>query len=178
MKHKFYIALVCLVCFTLFYFFVYVYKPFGERKIRAIRNKVKLETNACQDLDSWAGSYYMGDGLGTSAVFDVALKSGFAFVDEGDLGVWDWNYGKVKLINDKRLKLVFARNNESVWIAEELVIVKWGRRFYLIPSTRMTDFCEAVKEGREPRNEMRGSFFLRIGDSEIEVDGSPDLPGK
>ncbi|MBN2031238.1 hypothetical protein JW824_13470 [bacterium] len=164
------------MCLIIFIYLRYGNLIFAGHRIQTIRKGIEAETGANQEPDCWAGSYYMGDGLGSDAYLDIALKSGFAFEEHGCLGLYDRNYGKVKFENDGRLKLIFALPNENVMISNELIIVKWGKRTYLIPPDRIPKFCEAIKNKMEPRYGMRGLFFLREGDNGIEVDGRPDLP--
>ena len=59
-------------------------------------------------------------------------------------------------------------------VERSLVQVRWDRRCYLIPPGKMQEFRDAIIEGSEPRDGLRGSFYVR---SPIEpADGLPDTP--
>lgn len=64
-----------------------------------------------------------------------------------------------------------------------LLPLKWGERIYLVDEKDLDNFTSAINFGLEPRSEMRsepyyGSFYLRQGDEQKEVSGSPALPEK
>ena len=126
----------------------------------------------------WAGEYYDGDGLEVSASLFIAPKSGFAFWQQGDMGLDDLNYGGVEA-SGGRLRLLFElprRRGDFVGIEPELTLVLWGDRHYLIDSGRMPDFVDHVNAGFEPRHGNPGSFLLRRGDEHKAAHGAPDIP--
>jgi hypothetical protein len=65
-------------------------------------------------------------------------------------------------------------------VYNELQVVTWGPREYLVPKTFLVDFCDAVNAGLEPRRDNRavhGCFLLRRGDEAVPCTGSPGVPG-
>ncbi len=52
--------------------------------------------------------------------------------------------------------------------------IRWQERFYLIPPERMQDFCDAIIDGDEPRDEGSGKFYLRSPRGQVL--GVPELP--
>jgi hypothetical protein len=52
--------------------------------------------------------------------------------------------------------------------------IRWQKRLYLIPPERMQDFCDAIIDGDEPRDEGSGEFYLRSPRG--QVSGAPELP--
>jgi hypothetical protein len=128
---------------------------------------------------AWAGKYYYGDGLGVNVNLAVAPESGFVFEWEGCLGLYDRNYGSIRL-RDDRLQLSCELRNDAKGgfgaIPTDFTPIRWGGRHYLIPSEQLIGFCNAVNSREEPRNEAHGSFLLREGDEKQSVSGAPKLP--
>src|SRR6185437_522232 len=56
-----------------------------------------------------------------------------------------------------------------------LFVLHWGRRDYLIDRDALWDFVGDINAGFEPRSDERGAF-LRLGDWQRKVKGSPPLP--
>lgn len=72
-------------------------KKFSKRAdaiLEARKKQIQQELESLKG-DSWAGSYYYGDGLGVNVELTLAPKSGFAFTWHGCLGLYDMNYGNV-----------------------------------------------------------------------------------
>jgi hypothetical protein len=65
---------------------------------------------------------------------------------------------------------------EGKWLLNNLVVVKWGRRRYLVASEQFKAFCNAVNLGNEPRNSELGDFALGEGQHVIAVTGRPGVP--
>lgn len=129
---------------------------------------------------SWAGSYYYGDGTGVNVSLDLAPKTGFVFRWNGCMGLYDQNYGAVEEKPGK-LHLECELPNERKGfrgIATELVPVNWGKRHYLLRADGMMDFVNDVNAGSEPRGGAWGSHLLRRGDEALPVEGEPMLPAK
>jgi hypothetical protein len=59
---------------------------------------------------------------------------------------------------------------------KEFLPVRWGPRKYLIARQRIPDFLDAIRRGSEPREMNWSLFYLREGDWDKPVRGSPDLP--
>lgn len=63
--------------------------------------------------------------------------------------------------------------------SEELTLipVRWGTLIYMIESTRITEFCNAVNLGWEPHDsQMPTSFFFRELVKDQPITGLPELP--
>jgi hypothetical protein len=58
----------------------------------------------------------------------------------------------------------------------DFVPVHWGDRLYLAPAKSGAAFCDSVNQGEEPRDNIHGMFYLRSGDWEKKVKGSPTVP--
>jgi hypothetical protein len=145
----------------------------ADAKREAVAAEVKQLGN-----HPWAGEYYYGDGLGVNISVSIAPQAGYVYEWHGCLGLYDRNYGAVKLAND-RIELTFTfdnKNGGSKRISEAYVPVQWGDRHYLIGDDEMIEFCHAVNSGRESRGDRHGYFLLRRGDEEKKVDGFPAVP--
>ena len=55
-------------------------------------------------------------------------------------------------------------------------VVNWGDRVYLVADGAVSDFCNAINQGWEPRDRQDGEFHLREGDWRHPSTGAPDLP--
>jgi hypothetical protein len=143
------------------------------------RKSQKIENEIAQLKDHlWAGRYYHGDGLGVNVSLILAPENGFTVTWHGCLGLYDQNHGTVDW-DGKRIKLSFAYDLQEGYIghyASEYKPIRWGERVYLIPTDEMIEFCNAVNDGREPRNGSWGWFFLRENDTDKEATGKPMLP--
>jgi len=72
--------------------------------------------------------------------------------------------------------IVFLLPNDPKRESDTLLPVAWGGRQYLVNTNYMHSFLSAVSDGTEPRPFQFGSFFLREGDWDIKVSGTPKLP--
>ncbi len=54
---------------------------------------------------------------------------------------------------------------------QELVVVSWGERLYLVAPTELDMF-----EDSKPWQQMERGFLLRKGDESKPADGRPNLP--
>jgi hypothetical protein len=124
------------------------------------------------------GSYYYGDGLGMNCYLDVKPEGRFSFIWRGCLGVYGQNQGGAKVVKD-HLILTPEQPNEPGGFggtATDFIPVQWGERLYLVPKDAAKAFCSLVNEGREPRSNVHGRFYLRRGDWEKKVTGLPIVP--
>ena len=129
-------------------------------------------------LAAVAGSYYYGDGLGMNFSLVVKPEGRFSFIWRGCLGVYGKNEGGAKVVND-HLILTPEQPNESRGIRRiptDLVPVRWGERFYLVPKEAGKGFCYEVNKDREPRSNPHGDYYLREGDWGKKVTGLPNVP--
>ena len=82
----------------------------SEADERLAQIKRELASNGDE---TWAGSYFCGDGLGESITVDIAPRTGFVFERSGCLGSYDRNYGTVDINSSSAsLKLIFALPND------------------------------------------------------------------
>lgn len=154
------------------------FTPKAEAAWEARFQAIKKEISELSD-HPWAGSYYYGDGLGANASLTLAPQSGFVFIWRGCMGVYDRNLGDVAETDRGSLKLGLTYENSRKGfqgVAEELVPIPWGERRYLIPFDDVVGFCNAVNSESEPRDRMRGFYYLRRGDHERPAYGAPKLP--
>jgi hypothetical protein len=118
------------------------------------------------------GEYFMGDGLGMNLRLSILPDGRYSFVSSGCTGVHHRECGHVRQ-TEGRYVLSPSEPSEPV-VERTLVLVRRDRRCYLIPPGKMQEFRDAITEGREPRDEVRGSFYVR---RPVEpADGLPDTP--
>lgn len=148
----------------------------AEKTAQALRQAIREEIKTL-GKHPWAGEYYAGDGLGMNITLCLAPKAGHVFEWHGCLGLYDRDYGAVGWSEGRlRLSLTFTRNRKSLPIAEEMSLVPWGDREYLIPVGEIVEFCNSVNDGAEPRTTRRGLHLLRVGDEAKAVEGFPAVP--
>jgi len=180
------IALLCLgiVGYIVFEFYVLrnanvsaANRAFIKEKIQKIENEL---THLCE-VDNfydhpWAGWYYYGDGLGTNVDLLLAPENGFTITSSGCLGLYDQNHGTADW-DGNIVKLSSAWKVHKIFESEYRPI-RWGERIYLIANDTdaIVRFCNAVNSRREPRDSIHGSFFLRHGAVNWEVEGKPEIP--
>ncbi|MCL2743848.1 MAG: hypothetical protein FWE67_08355, partial [Planctomycetaceae bacterium] len=151
----------------------------NQAVIKEKRKKIENEIALLKD-HPWAGRYYHGNGLGANVMLTLAPKNGFTITWFGCMGLYDQNHGTVEW-NEDSVKFSFAFGMESGYIgnyAAEYKPIRWGNRLYLIPTSEIIAFCNAVNSGNEPRKGVNGFFFLQWGDEKKEVKGKPELPEK
>lgn len=128
----------------------------------------------------WAGKYYEGDGTAVNRQLVIAPASGFTFDWHGCLGLYDRNFGSMRK-EDGQLHLTFDLENQKSGLSglePVLLPIQWGERTYLVGSDKIVDFCNAVNSGMEPRKEMHGMFFLKVGDEKTTAAGKPTIPAQ
>jgi hypothetical protein len=107
-----------------------------------------------------AGEYYMGNGRGTSMSLSILPDGRYSFVDLGCVGVIRRESGTMRWSGDHYVLSTSESNKPPHERA--LVPVDWGRRRYLIPPRRREEFRDAIAEGKEPRDEDRGWFYVQL----------------
>ena len=140
---------------------------------------IREELSRLAKTDYWAGEYFYGDHVGVNSTILLAPESGFVFEWRGCLGLYDRNYGTVK-VRDKKLELHCELPNDPdngfEGVATSLLPLKWGDRNYLLDASKIVEFCNAYNAGEEPRTEAGGFFFLKNGDENKTAIGKPTLP--
>ena len=124
-------------------------------------------------LQDFAGKYYEGDGLGASFSLSIQPDKTFSFQAGTDMG-WHWEYEGTIVNSLNQIQLISTER--VLFEPHDLLPVKWGDRRYLIAKDSVSDFCEWVKKGWEPREEIFGIVYLRINDWEIPAKGHQISP--
>lgn len=155
------------------------FSPEAEKKVEEIREAVDREV-ATLDATHWAGRYYYGDGRGLNVYLAIAPKSGFAFESHGCLGLWGRNYGSIQEKGGSvTLSYELANGGGSdTTFSDDLNVIRWGKRRYLVASADLINFCNKVNSKSEPRDEADGSVLLKRGDWKHRVTGLPQVPTK
>lgn len=129
-------------------------------------------------LDSVAGEYYSGDGLGVNWTLTIEKSSAFHFTWDGCLGRYAELRGRAQ-IDGSLLQLSPDEAPEQELAARlplRLAMVPWGSRMYLVAPDELAEFANAANLMWEPRKEPHGSFLLRARDWHKHVRGDPFLP--
>ena len=89
---------------------------------------------------------------------------------------------EINLLDPIERKRAFVEELPEYIKAESTLLpLRWSDRIYLIYEEDLSRFANAIKLGAEPRSELKpelyyGSFYLRQGDEQKKVSGSPSLP--
>ena len=145
----------------------------ADAKAKVLRSVIEQEIKSLPK-HAWAGQYYFGDGLGANVSLWLAPSAGFLYEWYGCLGLYDRDYGAVSDDGKGTIQLRFLLGGSR--IEGEYVPVAWGERRYLIAKDQLSDFCDAVNRGREPRKGVHGMWFIRWGDEKKRADGLPAVP--
>ncbi len=155
-------------------------KSSPERNASDLHPSQPPQTSLINLITQFAGEYYFGDGKGVNCTLQLKGDSTFAFEWTGCLGVYDQNDGYAE-IEDNLIRLIPTKPNLKKGfkgIDTELLPVAWDQRKYLIPTDQILEFCSAVNQGNEPRNQHYGLYYLRRGDWAGNAVGFPTLPEK
>jgi len=129
---------------------------------------------SCTFTTEESGTYLLSDGV---LQFKILKYTGKQNGSEQEVDLFD---------SQARREFFGYRDDEKVVPLKTeyaLLPLKWGERIYLVDEKDLGNFTSAINFGLEPRSEMRsepyyGSFYLRQGDEQKEVSGSPPLPEK
>jgi hypothetical protein len=156
------------------------FDPAVVREMRGARDKIVGE---CKKLGAppWAGVYREGFDrkLPTSTLW-VAPKAGVVFQFFGSEAPQPefTNSGSVEE-KDGRLLVKWKYPQWrwwNVWL-NDLLVVRWCDRHYLVPAPQILEFCSAIKAGVDPNDWEAGLYCLiREGDLKKPALGPPDLP--
>lgn len=127
-------------------------------------------------LESLAGSYYYGDGLGVNRMISIDPEGTYNYIWRGCLGVYATAYGRITLDAGGVAVLGPAEEGGEGGLSLRLRVVRWGERTYLVPEDELLEFANEINHGDEPRSGAHGSFYLREDDWERPATGAPDLP--
>lgn len=128
----------------------------GEEDVTRRREKIQEELETLDGSGVW-GIYTQGDGLTNISLY-VAPKSGVAYTFRGCMGLYDANFGDIVHVDGRTVFLDLAVDPASNrrWypaglgcrvMSDEWCVVDWGDRRYMIPSSQMIPFCNAVNHG-------------------------------
>jgi hypothetical protein len=144
---------------------------------------IKVTLRKGKDPDSvlggLAGSYSLGDRLGFNKTLKILADGRFSSRASGCLGDYGRSLGHAKQA-DGLLVLSFSKGpeGEPSGRSTEFLPILWGGRAYLISKGEILDFCNAVNQGSEPRDDAYGLIYLRADDWKKKVAGLPELPSE
>lgn len=120
-----------------------------------------------------AGDYSQGLARGLNWSLSLLHDGRYSFVWSGCTGIYGRESGWAQRI---RGYLVLTPVTPIKPPLERVFLpVRWGRRTYLVPPQRLAEFCDAIVQGDEPRNQSAsGKFYAKRLIHRVE--GTPDLP--
>jgi hypothetical protein len=124
------------------------------------------------DVAGLAGEYYRSVGLGFRYLLSILPDGRYSFIESGCTGVHRRESG---LVQETEGRYVLSPSEPSEpSIERDFVLIGWGQRHYLVPPGEMQELRDAIIEGREPRDDARGRFYIRLPIA--PADGLPDSP--
>lgn len=121
-----------------------------------------------------AGAYYQGYGRGWNLYLSILADGRYSLISSTCTGVDHRESGFVQESKGQYVLSPSESGQPSIKIKRNFVLIRWGQRHYLIPPDDMKEFREEIINGREPRDEVHGSFYLRTPIA--PADGLPDSP--
>jgi hypothetical protein len=126
------------------------------------------------DMAGLAGEYYRGDGLGFRKRLSILPDGRYSLIESGCTGVQHRESGFVQEAIGHYFLSPSQPSEPS--IERNFVLMGWGQRHYLVPPDKLRELREAIIEGREPRDDARGRFYVRL--PMAPADGLPDSPAE
>lgn len=138
--------------------------------------KIRIEINKLGE-HPWAGEYASSGGTDTGVVLFIAPKSGIAYQEYGNDGVNDANFGSFT-VDGMSIKITWKLKPKSEinalfpWVEDDLVIVPWNDKVFLVPRSSIHRFCITARE--QLRYAKIGNFVRGKNRSE-KLTGKPTL---
>lgn len=122
----------------------------------------------------WAGTYYLGDGLGTNETLLLSPAGEYYFESSGCTSFPPPQRGKFR--EDAGVLRFEGAEGEDM-TGRTYHVVPWGKRVYLLSEGGLISFANDYNQGLEPRWEGHGFNFLRRDGGEIPLaSGRPRVP--
>jgi hypothetical protein len=131
---------------------------------------------------SLVGEFYSGDGLSSNSRLRLRSNGTFQFEWTSDADLPVYFSGSYQVARNAVNVTHIARwaterhTPSNLGLDHRYYPVGWGRRLYLIPDEKMTEFCNAVNLGLEPRRGPHGPYYLRDPEWQAPVEGLPTVP--
>jgi len=143
----------------------------GSSLTLEVDGRYSIESGDCTMEYFNSGSYVLSAGVLRLTVFKQTAKQ------RGE-------DREINLLDPNGRKEVFGKDaSEDIEKEFRLLPLKWTDRIYLIDEKDMNAFANAINLSLEPRSELSsepyyGSFYLRKGDEQKKVIGSPSVSEK
>ena len=148
----------------------------GMRNIVLIAILICLNLPGSKANEDYLGTYFQGTGL-TNFYLTLSLGNRYSLKIRQDAWgeeTFEGSYTVEKQIIN--LSPIDSRRTLVKTHPKQLNIVIWGDRYYLLSDGELLDFCNSVNLGFEPRNELTGSFYMKVGDENLQTKGTPGVP--
>jgi hypothetical protein len=161
-----------------------------RRELEERQQKIMQECEGLGD-HPWAGLYRSIDSSVCCSDYWLAPNAGAPLRNSGDQGsgyhfgtvtekngklTIQWRDGfRTGIVGDGEPAIQRQQPNANEEFTE-LLLVRWGKRRYIIPSWEAPAFCSAVKSGIEPQKTILIVSYLRKGDESNPAEGDLELP--
>ncbi|HTU88844.1 MAG TPA: hypothetical protein VMF69_01995 [Gemmataceae bacterium] len=132
---------------------------------KQIRNDLRADAK-----EPWEGCFYSWDPFRLGDSWIISRKHGYVSTSKLI------DMGRVEASED-RIRLISESPSDSWEKTHEYVVIRWGKRVYLVEPDYLLSFCNAVNSGMISKEAGRGSIFLLRGtDDHVEASGLPQVP--
>lgn len=157
-----------------------------EDELEAERRRSEIEAEIATLVDHpWAGSYLKVSARGhhgsNSDSLVLAPIAGFVAIASIPAVVLtkEHSWGTLEVSGEALTLHHKEPNRREHWRQawpEQLLVVPWGERHYLLEPKELEAFARSLHTGDEPRSSSVGNFLLRSGDWSLRARGRPDVP--
>lgn len=144
--------------------------PVGDQ---GYRHKYPPPRRSPRNAARCAGDYYQGYSLGYNLNLSILPDGRYSYYWGTCTGIAEREAGEARNISGF-LVLTPTITSEVSRLAHVYVPVRWGLRTYLVPPETMSEFCDAIVDGEEPRTESNGNYY--VSNLLAHVRGKPALP--
>lgn len=151
----------------------------NARYAAELKERILLEALTRGVEKTWAGLYCSHIGDSVANYLYVSPAHGFVVEKASCGGPVYWCHGRIETQGEEYTLVPSDGQDLGMGAASgAFFAISWGRRSYLVPIEQMARFCSEVNAGIEPRKKGGIRWFMRAGDAERPVAGSPSVPAR
>lgn len=155
-----------------------VYRVQDASLRKELEQKVaKIRAEVADSKTDWAGQYYGELGVDTYATLLLAPKEGIVYLEHGNSGIFDGNFGDLGFKDEVLLSKFKHPNGSDTQRTlngdlSAMAVVRWGSDMMLVPVSRLHGFCLRARQPAEWPYLLR-QLYRKSND---EPDGEIVLP--
>lgn len=123
----------------------------------------------------WAGKYDTGGGRGFNRTIILAPGGGIVYQEWGCLGIYDQFHGDIS-VKDRVIAIRWAAPKPESLLSDQLLVVQWGTRRYLMPPEELFLFGIDASPDRAPgKNDSAFSVLWRDSSNDPTSHARPQV---